>query len=58
MKKRGREYHPGKHKQGTTTSKWGATMGSKDARRGQRYLKKKGRNNKRGARMWKFHKRE
>jgi len=36
MKKRGREYHPGKHKQRTITSKWGATMGSKDARGGQR----------------------
>jgi len=32
MKKRGREYHPGKDKQGTTTSKWGAIMGSRDAR--------------------------
>jgi hypothetical protein len=27
MKKRGKEYHPRKHVQGTTTSKWGKTMG-------------------------------
>jgi hypothetical protein len=52
MKKRGREYHPGKHKQGTITSKRGATLGSRDTRGHQRYLLKKRRNNKRGVRMW------
>jgi len=41
MKKRGREYHPGKHKQGTITSKRGATLGSRDTRGHQRHLLKK-----------------
>jgi hypothetical protein len=57
QKKEEREYHSGKHKQGTTTSKRGTTMRSRDASGGnnmggQRYLLQKSRNNKWGAGMW------
>jgi len=51
MKKRGKEYHLRKHKQGTT-NKWGTTMGSRKTRGCQRYLLKKSRNNKWGIGMW------
>jgi hypothetical protein len=52
VKKRGKEYHPRKHKQGTTTNKRRTTMGSRKIRGCQRYLLKKSGNNKWGVGMW------